>query len=113
MLLLPQGIGYSLLAGIHPINGLISTALAGIFYAFFGGSKHLAIAPEALTTIVLQHVIYDIHSQNEDIPYVDVAIVLSLLSGLVFLAISLFKGMGTIHYLVSGSLLAGFEAAIG
>ena len=113
MLLLPQAIGYSLLVGVNPINGLISTAFAGLMYSVFGGSKHLVLAPEALTTVVLQHAIYDIYHENQKSSYLHLAIGLSFLSGLVFMIISFVRGFGALHYVFNGSMLIGFEAAIG
>lgn len=40
---IPQGMAYSILATLNPINGLYTQFFPVIFYALFGTSRHLAI----------------------------------------------------------------------
>ncbi|XP_028815274.1 sulfate transporter [Denticeps clupeoides] len=43
VLLVPQSIAYSLLAGQDPIYGLYTSFFAGIIYAFLGTSRHISV----------------------------------------------------------------------
>ena len=52
IMLIPQSLAYSLLAGLPPEMGLYASILPLIIYALFGSSRTMAIGPAALIAIM-------------------------------------------------------------
>lgn len=53
-LLIPQSISYATsLAHLSPLAGLFSASIPALFYAIFGSSRHLNVAPEAALSLLI------------------------------------------------------------
>ena len=53
VMLVPQAMGYALLAGLPPIHGLYASVAPILIYAIFGTSRHLAVGPVAMDSILV------------------------------------------------------------
>lgn len=53
VVIIPQGMAYSLVAGLPPIHGLYASLLPLVVYAIVGRSRELAVGPGALDTLLV------------------------------------------------------------
>lgn len=53
VVIIPQGMAYSLVAGLPPIHGLYASLLPLVVYALVGRSRELAVGPGALDTLLV------------------------------------------------------------
>ncbi|MCC6620913.1 MAG: sulfate permease [Deltaproteobacteria bacterium] len=53
VVIIPQGMAYSLVAGLEPIHGLYASLLPLVAYALIGRSRELAVGPGALDTLLV------------------------------------------------------------
>lgn len=54
---LPQGLGFGILAGLQPINGLYTTFFPVLIYMFFGTSPHVSFGSNAVMALLTQTVV--------------------------------------------------------
>eukprot|EP01138_Halocafeteria_seosinensis_P007878 gb/GECG01008049.1/.p1 GENE.gb/GECG01008049.1/~~gb/GECG01008049.1/.p1 ORF type:complete len:776 (+),score=67.80 gb/GECG01008049.1/:1-2328(+) len=59
VLLIPQGMAYAALANIDAKFGLISSAVAVLVFCLFGSSKHLAVGPTALMSLLTAEALHE------------------------------------------------------
>jgi hypothetical protein len=52
-MVVPQGMSYALLAGVPPVWGLYGALVPVLVYAVFGSSRHLAVGPVAVTSLLI------------------------------------------------------------
>ena len=52
-MVVPQGMSYALLAGVPPVWGLYGAFVPVLVYAGFGSSRHLAVGPVAVTSLLI------------------------------------------------------------
>ncbi len=52
ILLVPQALAYAILAGLPPQIGLYASVFPLVAYAFFGSSRHLAVGPTAMISLL-------------------------------------------------------------
>ena len=52
IMLIPQGMAYALLAGLPPQVGLYASILPLILYGMLGTSRHLAVGPVAIVSLL-------------------------------------------------------------
>lgn len=108
ILLVPQGIAYSILAGLPPQLGLYASILPPIFYALFGTSKTLSVGPVSIAAIMIASAlnapeIAAFRNLEES------ALILSVESGLILLAMA-FLRMGSLVNFISHPVLTGFTS---
>ena len=53
VMVIPQAMGYALVAGLPPINGLYSALMGHCLYSPFGTSGQLIVAPVAIVSLML------------------------------------------------------------
>ena len=53
VMLIPQGMAYSMLAGLPPIYGLYASTIPLLLYALFGTSRQLAVGPVAMVALLI------------------------------------------------------------
>src|SRR5699024_8926750 len=53
IMLLPHGMAYAMLPGLATVPGLYAATIPVIVYALFGSSRHLAVRPVALVSILV------------------------------------------------------------
>lgn len=52
-LVTPQGLSYAKIAGLPPVYGLYGAFVPVMLYAALGSSRHLAVGPVAVTSLIL------------------------------------------------------------
>ena len=111
IMLIPQSLAYSLLAGLPAEIGLYASILPLIVYACFGSSRALAVGPVAVASLMTASALAGFAEQGTA-AYLAGAITLALLSGLFLLLLGLLR-MGFLAYLLSHPVVSGFITASG
>lgn len=109
VMLIPQGMAYAMLAGLRPIYGLYAATVPLILYAIFGTSRQLAVGPVAVVSLLIASgigALTEIGSES----FLGMAILLSLMIGVIQLIMGLFK-VGFIVNFLSHPVLSGFISA--
>lgn len=109
VMLVPQAMAYAMLAGLDPIVGLYASLLPLVVYAFLGSSKQLAVGPVAMDSLLVAAGVGALAAPGTP-HYLALAIALSLLVGLVQVAMGLAR-LGALVRLVSHPVIAGFSSA--
>ncbi len=111
IMLIPQSLAYAMLAGLPPEAGLYASILPILLYAVFGTSRALAVGPVAVVSLMTAAAIGQIAEQGT-IGYAAAALSLALLSGLMLLAMGIFR-LGFVANFLSHPVIAGFITASG
>lgn len=105
----PQVIAYAFLAGLPPEAGLYASIAALLCYAAFGSSRTLAVGPTAILAMMTLEA-----TSSQALPgteeYVQLAIKLGLVTGLVLIALRLINFGAVINFL-SHAVVTGFISA--
>ncbi len=108
MVLIPQSMAYAHLAGLPPIYGLYAACIPLWIATLFGSCPILATGPVAMTSLLVHAVLSDTsRAELATVPYTEKALLLSLLSGAVLLAITAFRLTAVFNF-ISFPVLAGF-----
>jgi SulP family sulfate permease len=111
IMLIPQSLAYSLLAGLPAEIGLYASILPLIVYACFGTSRTLAVGPVAVASLMTASALSGFAEQGTA-AYLAGAVTLALLSGLFLLLLGLLR-LGFLAYLLSHPVVSGFITASG
>ncbi|MBR7889148.1 sulfate permease [Marinomonas sp. A79] len=111
MLLIPQSLGYAMLAGVPAEVGLYSSILPLVLYALFGTSTSLSVGPVAVASLMTATSLGVIADQGTA-SYLTGAITLALLSGIMLVIMGVLK-LGMVTNLLSHSVISGFISASG
>ncbi|MEM5581763.1 sulfate permease [Roseibium sp. AS2] len=111
IMLIPQSLAYALLAGLPPEVGLYASILPLVAYALFGTSRALAVGPVAVVSLMTASAVGEFARQGTP-EYLGAAIVLAFLSGLMLVAMGLFR-LGFLANLLSHPVISGFITASG
>ncbi|MCW8356848.1 sulfate permease [Marinomonas pontica] len=109
ILLIPQSMGYALLAGLPAVVGLYAGIIPSILYSLFGTSRTLAVGPVAVTSMMTATILAPFTVSSSD-HYAAIAIMLAFLSGVFLIMMSLLK-MGFLSNLLSHPVISGFISA--
>ncbi|RKF59580.1 Sulfate permease 2 [Erysiphe neolycopersici] len=85
----PQGMAYSVLAGIPPQYGLYSSLIGVLIYWLFATSKDISIGPIAIMSVLVGKVVSEAKITNPDVPGHVIASALTLVSGFIIAIIGL------------------------
>ncbi|WP_319825541.1 sulfate permease [Thalassovita sp.] len=111
IMLIPQSLAYALLAGLPAEMGLYASILPLVAYAVFGTSRALAVGPVAVVSLMTAAAVGNLALQGTA-EYVAAAITLAFLSGLILLAMGIFR-LGFLANFLSHPVIAGFITASG
>jgi SulP family sulfate permease len=111
IMLIPQSLAYALLAGLPPEVGLYASILPLVAYAVFGTSRALAVGPVAVVSLMTATAVGQVAAQGTA-DYLTAAIVLALLSGLILIALGVFR-LGFLANFLSHPVIGGFITASG
>ena len=109
IVLVPQALAYSILAGLPAINGLYASIPSLLAYMFLGSSMQLNVGPATLISLLTSQIIAKHIKGDSDIieQTMDIAAQASLQCGIILACMGLLN-MGYLMNLVSGSVLRGF-----
>ena len=111
LVVLPQGVAFATIAGMPPEYGLYAGMIPAVIAALFGSSWHLVSGPTTAASIVLFSSLSAM-AEPTSAKYVELALTLALMVGLLELTLGLFK-LGTIVNFISHSVVIGFTAGAG
>jgi SulP family sulfate permease len=111
IMLIPQSLAYASIAGLPPEVGLYASIAPLVAYAIFGGSTALAVGPVAVISLMTAATIADVAPPNSE-RYIETALVLAVLVGLILIALGLFR-LGFLANFLSRPIVSGFISASG
>jgi len=109
ILLVPQAMGYAMLAGLPPVIGLYASTLPLIVYALTGSSRHLAVGPTAMISLLVFASCSQLASPGSQ-EYVRIVLMMAGLSGFMLLTLGIIRA-GALINLISDSVIHGFTSA--
>ncbi|AXF56784.1 SulP family inorganic anion transporter [Salicibibacter kimchii] len=110
IMLVPQGMAYALLAGLPPVMGLYASTLPLIVYALFGSSRHLAVGPVAMASILVFSGV-SLYAEPQSSDYIALVLLLTLMVGVMQLILGAINAGALIKF-VSPNVISGFTSAV-
>ena len=111
VMVIPQSLAYALLAGLPAVVGLYASILPQLLYTFLGTSRTLAVGPVAIIALMTGAALSSVAAPGTP-EYLQAALVLSLLSGTILVAMGALK-MGFFSNFLSHPVISGFLTASG
>ncbi len=108
-MLIPQGMGYAMVAGLPPEYGLYACIIPPVIYALLGTSNKISIGPVALDSILIITGLSVLAEPGSD-RYVELAIVLTLMVGFLQAFMGMIK-FGFIANFLSYPVIIGYTSA--
>lgn len=109
LVLIPQSMAYAQLAGLPAYYGLYAAFLPVAIASMFGSSGQLATGPVAVVSLLTASALATLAAPGSD-EFIALAIMLTLLVGLIQLALGVFK-LGVIVNFLSHPVIVGFTNA--
>jgi sulfate permease, SulP family len=109
VMLVPQGMAYSMLAGLPPIYGLYAATIPLLLYAMFGTSRQLAVGPVAMVALLVLAGVGQIATPGSE-EFIRLALLLSIMVGVFQLLLGLLR-MGFLVNFLSHPVVSGFTSA--
>ena len=114
VILIPQAMGYAMLAGLPPVVGLYAAMASTVVYALLGGSRQLGIGPVAMDSILVAAALGAVAPVTAGAPhnastYLLYATLLALLVGGIQLLLGVLRA-GFVINLLSRPVVTGFTA---
>ncbi|WP_201546774.1 SulP family inorganic anion transporter [Psychrobacter lutiphocae] len=106
ILVIPQSLGYAVLAGLPPVFGLYASIIPVLVYAWVGSSNVQAIGPVAITAIMTASSLHGLATEGS-IQYAMLASLLALMVGIILWFAGQLK-QGWIVQFISRGVSAGF-----
>lgn len=108
-MLIPQAMAYAMLAGLPPVVGLYASVLPVAVYALFGSSRHLAVGPVAVVSLLIASRCSAIATPGSA-EYVGVVLLLALMVGAAQLLLGMLRAGFLVNFL-SHAVIRGYTAA--
>jgi SulP family sulfate permease len=109
LVLIPQALAYSSIAGLDPVYGLYAAVAAPVAGALVGSSPYLATGPVAVTSLLTFGALAPL-AEPRSVEFAGLAAVLAIIVGLVRVGLGL-AGAGPIAYLMSQPVVVSFTTA--
>ncbi|NCF30709.1 MAG: sulfate permease [Bacteroidetes bacterium] len=109
VMLIPQGMAYAMIAGLPPVYGLYAAIFPQMVYAFMGSSRHLAVGPVAMDSLLVATALNTIAVVDAN-HYISLAIFLALFMGLIQVFLGFLK-FGFLVNFLSQPVISGFTSA--
>lgn len=111
IMLIPQSLAYAMLAGMPPETGLYASMAPLVLYAIFGTGRTLAVGPVAVISLMTAVAVGRVADEGS-MGYVTAALTLAVLSGIILMAMGLFR-LGFVANFLSHPVISGFITASG
>lgn len=111
VMVLPQSIAFSIIAGLPPEFGLYSAIFVQLIAAFFGSSVHMVSGPTVALSIVIPGIISNYAAIGSP-SYIGLSLTLMFIVGAIQLTFGLFL-LGSLINFISHTVLIGFTAGAG
>jgi len=105
-MLVPQALGYAVLAGMPSVHGLYAAVGALVLYWLWGSGRELNVGPESTVAIMIATILGSRATTGSD-EYASMAALLALFVGFVLLIGGLFR-LGKVADFLSRPILAGY-----
>ena len=109
IILIPQGIAYSIIAGLPPIYGLYTALIPQLIYTIFGTSRQLSTGPTALDSLIIASGVSTLAVVGTD-NYITIVLLLTIMVGVLQFLVGIFR-LGFIVNFLSRPVLTGFVSA--
>ncbi|PNK61883.1 SulP family inorganic anion transporter [Psychrobacter sp. FDAARGOS_221] len=109
VLVIPQSLGYAVLAGLPPVYGIYSSIVPVLAYAWIGSSNVQAVGAVAITAIMTAGGLHGLAEEGTT-QYAMLASLLALMVGLILWGAGRLK-LGWIMHFISRGVSAGFVSA--
>ncbi|MBN1852037.1 MAG: sulfate permease [Pirellulales bacterium] len=109
VMLVPQGMAYAMLAGLPTVMGLYASTIPLFVYALFGSSRHLAVGPVAIISIII-FARCSLIAEPGSPKYINAVLVLGAMVGAIQVAMGLMRLGFIVHYL-SHAVISGLTSA--
>jgi len=109
VMLIPQGMAYSMIAGLPPIYGLYAAFIPQIIYSLFGTSRQLSVAPVAMISLLIGAGVSELAEVGSE-EYIQMAILLAIMVGALQFLFGLFR-MGFLVNFLSQPVISGYTSA--
>jgi SulP family sulfate permease len=111
LMVIPQSVAYAALAGMPLVTGIYASVLPALVGTLFSGSSRLSIGPTALTCLLIGSSLTGL-AEPASIYWINLAVCLALLTGLVQIALGAMR-FGWLINVVSAPVLMAFTQAAG
>jgi SulP family sulfate permease len=111
IIVLPQAIAFATLAGLPPEYGLYAAMVPALVAAWFGSSWHAVSGPNNAVSLMVFATLSPLFMPGSA-AYINAALTLALLSGLIILAAGLLRLGGATNF-ISPEVTATFSAGVG
>lgn len=119
VLIIPQAIAYSGIAGLPPAYGLYTSIFPALIYFLLGSCRQMSVGPESTSAILLGHVLskmlaeIEVGNPGADVSQmaVDISFRVTFLSGCLCLGMGLAR-VGFVDSILSQPILEGFVSAV-
>ncbi|MEM9546329.1 MAG: solute carrier family 26 protein [Bacteroidota bacterium] len=109
VMLVPQGMAYSMLAGMPPIYGLYAGLIPLLLYAVLGTSRQMSIGPVAVSALLVMAGVSQI-AEPFTYEYISLVILTGLLIGVLQTLLGFFR-LGFLVNFISRPVIIGFTSA--
>lgn len=106
IIVLPQGVAFSMIAGLPPIYGLYTAIVTPIIAALFGSSRHLISGPNTPISLMIFSTISPL-AEPSTAHFIELTLVMTFVAGVIQLALGIGK-FGMLINFVSQSVVIGF-----
>lgn len=109
LVLVPQSLAYAELAGLPPVHGLYTAAVAALAAGVIGSSPYLQTGPAALSSLLVYGALIG-HADKGTAEFARAAALLTLVVGVTRVVLGLLR-WGVVAYLMSQPVLSSFTVA--
>jgi MFS superfamily sulfate permease-like transporter len=105
---IPVSLAYASLAGLPPQYGIYGCLFGGLFYAFFGSSRHLAIGPTSAISLLVGVTVAGM-AAGDPARWADIAALTALIVAAMCVVAWLLRLSALVNF-ISETILLGFKA---
>jgi SulP family sulfate permease len=109
LMLVPQSMSYSMLAGLSAQHGLYSCFVPILAYSIFASSKQLAVGPVAILALMTASAVDSLSPKTEQ-DYVTYTHLIAIVTGCIQILLGLFR-LGFLVNFMSHTVIAGFTSS--